>query len=119
MSRIRKFSKSFSFALRGLRYIVRSEKNFQNELAVGFLVVLMAVYFKINQFEIIVLIITIGGVLIMEILNTVLERLVDILKPKVHPYARLAKDLMAASVLLVSILAIVIGCIVFIPYIFK
>ena len=58
-------------------------------------------------------------VLIMELINTIMERVVDILKPRVHPYVRLIKDLMAASVLLASILAVIVGLIIFIPYILK
>ena len=55
--------------------------------------------------------------LVMELINTVFERVVDILKPRVHPYARLIKDLMAATVLITSIVAVVVGIIIFYPYI--
>lgn len=105
-------------ALRGLRYVIANEKNFQNELAVGLLVVVAMIYFQVTRAEMVVLFIVIMGVLIMELLNTIMERIVDILKPRVHPYARLVKDLMAAGVLLTAILAIIIGLIIFVPYIF-
>lgn len=119
MKRIGEFSKSFWHAFRGLKYVLRNEKNFQNELLIGLLVVIAMIYYDITRAEMIVLIIIIMGVLIMELLNTIMERVVDILKPRVHPYARLIKDLMAAGVLLTSILAIIIGLLIFIPYIFK
>jgi undecaprenol kinase len=118
MNRIAQFGKSFSHALRGLKYVIRNEKNFQNELAVSVVVIVAMVYFHVKRAETIVLFLVIMGVLVMELLNTIMERVVDILKPRVHPYARLIKDLMAASVLLSSILAIIIGLIIFIPYIF-
>jgi diacylglycerol kinase len=117
MNRWSDFKRSFRHAWRGLRYAVLNEKNFQNELAVGILIMIAMVYFHVTRAEMVVLFLVIAGVLIMELLNTIMERVVDILKPRVHPYARLIKDLMAASVLVSSILAIIIGLIIFIPYI--
>jgi len=119
MNRIRSFAHSLKHALRGLLYVLKYEKNFQNEIAVGLLVVLGMIFFDVTRAETIVLFFVVFGVLIMEILNTIMERVVDILKPRVHPYAKLIKDLMAASVLLSAILAIVTGLIIFIPYIEK
>lgn len=119
MNRIRQLSKSLSFALRGLRYVIVNEKNFQNQLAIGIIVVFAMAYYEITRAEMIVLFMVIMAVLIMELLNTIMERIVDILKPRIHPYARLIKDLMAAGVLLTSILAVIVGLIIFIPHIFK
>jgi diacylglycerol kinase len=119
MHRLKEFARSLGFAWRGLKYVVKNENNFQNEMAAGAVVLAAMVYFRVSRGESIVLILVIMGVLIMEMLNTIMERVVDILKPRVHPYARLIKDLMAASVLMASIMAIVIGLIIFIPYILK
>jgi undecaprenol kinase len=118
MERFRQFSKSFSYALKGLSYVIKNEKNFQNELIFAVLVVVAMIYYQVSRAETVILIMVIMLVLIMELLNTIMERVVDILKPKIHPYARLIKDLMAASVLLASILAIIIGVIIFTPYLF-
>jgi diacylglycerol kinase len=114
---MRQFAKSFSYAMRGLRYVINHEKNFQNQLFVAFLVTLGMIYFQVTRAEAIVLFLVIMGVFIMELFNTVMERVADMLKPKIHPYARLIKDIMAASVLISSVLAIVIGFLIFIPYI--
>ena len=118
MERIKQFSRSISYAFRGLKYTVKNEKNFQNELFIGFLVVLAMIYFQTTRTETVVLIIIIMAVLIMELLNTIMERVVDILKPRVHPYARLIKDLMAASVLVAALLAVIVGLLIFLPYVF-
>jgi diacylglycerol kinase len=56
-------------------------------------------------------------VLISEIINTAIERIVDILKPRIHPYARLIKDLMAAAVLISVTASIIVGIIIFYPYV--
>ncbi len=119
MNRIMEFSKSLSHAVRGLKYAIKNERNFQNEMFFGIIVVAAMIYFKVTRPEMIVLFLVIMGVLIMELLNTIMERVVDILKPRVHPYVRLIKDLMAASVLLGSVLAVIVGLIIFIPYILK
>jgi undecaprenol kinase len=119
MKRLSQFKKSFSHAMRGLQYVIRNEKNFQNELAVAFLVVLAMIYFQVTRAEKVVLVLVISGVLVMELFNTAVERVVDILKPRIHPFARLIKDLTAASVLLSSILAVVIGLLIFVPYILE
>ena len=118
MERILRFKKSLSYALRGLTYVIKHEKNFQNELVATILVIIAMIYFHVTRGEMIVLFLVIAGVLIMELSNTVIERVVDILKPRVHPYARLIKDLMAASVLLTALLAAIVGLIIFIPYVF-
>jgi len=104
-------------ALRGLAYVLRYEKNFQNQTIIAILVVAAMFYFNLTRGERIILFLVIMEVLVMELLNTVVERVVDILKPRIHPYARLIKDLMASAVLVSAILAIVIGIIIFLPHI--
>jgi undecaprenol kinase len=118
MNRLLQFKKSFSYALRGLVYVIKHENNFQTELVAAAVVVMAMFYYRVTRAEMIVLVLVIAGVLIMELSNTVVERVVDILKPRVHPYARLIKDLMAASVLVTAILALIVGFAIFIPYIF-
>ena len=80
------------------------------------MVVIGMFYFNLTRGERVILFLVIMEVLVMELLNTVVERVVDILKPRIHPYARLIKDLMASTVLLSAILAIIIGWIIFLPH---
>ena len=75
-------------------------------------------YFKVNSLEWIVIILCIGLVLFAELVNTAIETLVDLASPQIHPLAKIAKDVAAASVLVLAIVATVIACFVFIPYIF-
>lgn len=113
------FWRSLKHAFRGLAYATKNEKNFQNELVVATLVIIAMLYFKVTKGEAVVLFVVIMAVLIMELLNTAMERVIDILKPKIHPYAKLIKDLMAASVLMMSLLTVILGLIIFIPYIIE
>ncbi len=119
MNRITQFAKSLSCATRGLIHVTKNEKNFQNELVAVALVIFAMYYFDVTRTEMVALVLVIAGVLILELLNTIVERVVDILKPRIHPYARLIKDLMAATVLISVIFAVIIGLIIFLPYIFS
>jgi undecaprenol kinase len=116
MERLRRFKESLKHAFNGLEYAAKNEKNFQNQLIVMVIVIAAMIYFKVTKGEAIALFVVIMAVLIMELLNTAMERVIDILKPRIHPYAKLVKDLMAASVMMMSLLAVILGLIIFIPY---
>ena len=113
---IREIRKSFTNAYNGLRYSITNERNFQIELLVAFFVVILIFIFKVKNWEAIILMLMIMWVLVTELTNTVVERVVDILKPRIHPYAKLIKDIMAAVVLISSIVAVIVGIIIFYPY---
>lgn len=113
---LKRFKRSLRHALDGIKYAVAHEKNFRLELAMALLVVFLIFIFKVKSWEAIILILMIMWVLISELTNTVLERVVDILKPRIHPYARLIKDLMAAVVLLSAVVSVIVGVIIFYPY---
>ena len=113
---IKRFKRSLGHALDGIRYAVSHEKNFRIELLVGFMVLFLIFVFKVKNWEAIILILMMMWVFISELTNTVLERVVDILKPRIHPYARLIKDLMAAVVLISAVVSVIVGIIIFYPY---
>ena len=116
MENFHKFLKSFRYAIRGLKYMLRNEQNFQIEVLVGLVVIFLMFLFPTRALEKIALFIVIFTVLVIELINSMFERVVDILKPRVHPYAQLVKDIMAAAVLLSSIGAVIVGVIIFYPY---
>lgn len=113
------FQKSFYCALRGLKYVVKNERNFRVELIVAIFITFLAIVFNIKIWEFIVIIFLVTWVLVTELINTVVERVVDILEPRVHPYARLIKDIMAGVVLISSMMSILVGGLIFLPYFFK
>jgi undecaprenol kinase len=112
-----KFSRSLKHAYRGLKYAISYERNFQIEVVTACFVVALIFIFDVKNWEAIVLMLMIMWVLVTELTNTVVERVVDILKPRIHPYARLIKDIMAAVVLISCVVAVTIGIIIFYPYI--
>lgn len=110
--------KSFKFAFSGLLHTFSTQANFQIQLFIGLIALLGAVYFKFSRFEWLILIITIALVLTAEILNTVVEVVVDLaVKERLLPDAKIAKDVAAAAVLLMSIFSVIVGLILFLPHI--
>ncbi|EKE16093.1 MAG: diacylglycerol kinase [uncultured bacterium] len=116
MEDIKRFAKSLSCALNGFLYVIKKERNFQIEIILGIAVLILIKIFEVKSWEAVVLIVMIAAVLVMELANTVIERVADILKPKIHPYAKLIKDIMAAAVLISSLAAVAVGIIIFLPY---
>jgi diacylglycerol kinase len=114
---LRRFRKSLKHALDGIKYAISHEKNFRLELVMATLVIFCIFFFKVKNWEAIILILMIMWVIVAELVNTVLERVVDILKPRIHPYARLIKDLMAAIVLISATVSVIIGLMIFYPYV--
>lgn len=115
MSHIKKLIKSFKYAFYGLYKIFCAEQNVRIQAVIGLVVILLGWYFKINRFEWIMLVFTISLVILMEIINSAIERTADILKPRIHTYAREIKDIMAAAVVIASIVAVIVGLLIFLP----
>lgn len=114
-----KFKTSLKCAVRGLRYVIKNERNFRIELLIAIVVFTAAVILKIKNWELVVITFLITWVLVTELMNTVVERVVDILEPRVHPFARLIKDIMAGVVLISSLMSILVGFLIFWPYIYN
>lgn len=113
---LRRLINSFVDAARGLKHVFKSEQNFRIQVLLGFLVLVAAVYFPLRNWEVMLLILLVLLVLLVEILNTVFEYFSDLLKPRLHHYVGVIKDVMAGAVLLTSLVALVVGGIIFYPY---
>jgi len=113
---VRNIFRSFSCAFRGLKYAMMHERNFQIEILAAISIGALILVFDIKNWEAVVLLSMIMWILVVELVNTVVERVVDILKPRIHPYVRLIKDMMAAVVLISAIFASAIGVVIFYPY---
>jgi len=116
MIRVKRLFKSFSYAFRGLFKTLREEQNLQIQSAVGLAVIILGWYFKIKNWEWLSLILVIGLVILMEIINSAVERITDVLKPRLDSYVKEIKDIMAAAVMLASVMAVIVGLIIFLPY---
>lgn len=114
---VRQFFRSLSYALRGVRVVFQTEQSFRIQSSVAIVVILAAIFFHVRWFEWVILLILIASVLSLELINSIIERLVDAFKPRLHPVVHDVKDMMAGAVLLVSFVALIIGGIIFWPYV--
>lgn len=107
-----------SYALAGLRTVLLMERNFRFHLLVMIIVIGLGFVLQVNRLEWFILILVIGFVLVAEMFNSVIERLIDYIKPDIHPEAKKIKDMAAGAVLITAIVSIIVGCMIFIPKLF-
>ena len=110
---------SFSYAVAGILTALLSERNMRIHLISSIVVFLLSIYFSITKMEWIVILFAIGGMFSLELINTAIERVVDLVTKEYHPLAKQAKDIAAGAVFLYAVLSVIVGSIIFIPYIFK
>lgn len=108
--------KSFGHALSGLMVVFASEQSFRLQIVMAVGVLILAIGLGVTNAELIVLLLMIAAVLILELINSIFERVLDAFKPRLHPIVKEAKDMMAAAVLLMSLFAFIIGVLIFYPY---
>lgn len=111
--------KSFIYASRGIKTVWQEEQNFRFHIVMAVLILLAAVILKMERIDFIILFLVIGSVLILELVNTIFERLIDILKPRIHEYSKVIKNISSGVVFLAAILSVIIGFIIFYPYIIR
>lgn len=111
----RTFKGSVKNCLDGISYVTKSEKNFKREIALGIIALILSYILKIDKIEFIIVLTMICLVLTAEIINTAIERAVDLVTKEYHELARIAKDVSAGSVLVTSTFALIIGIIIFMP----
>jgi diacylglycerol kinase len=119
MFNLKRLLKSFHYAFRGLRHAFCWEQTLQIQLIITLIVVFLMFYLPTRRLEKVALILVIMGVLTLELINTIFERLSDLLKPRIHHYIRDIKDIMAAAVLITSIGALIIGLLILGPHILQ
>jgi len=114
---LKKRIKSFTYAFKGFRLMLNHQPNFFIHLGIAFIALLLSYFLKLSRDEFLWIIVAIGIVLSAEIFNTAIEKLTDLVQPDFDPKAGQIKDLAAAAVLLLSITALIIGLLIFIPHI--
>lgn len=108
---------SFSYAVFGIVTALRSERNMRIHFLSSIVVILLSIYFSITKLEWIFVLLTIGGMFALELVNTAIERVVDLVTMEFHPLAKQAKDIAAGAVFVYAVLSVIIGCLIFTPYI--
>lgn len=112
-------SKNFFDALKnsinGIFYVIKNEKNMKIELVFAILAIITSFFLKINAIEFIIILFVIFFVLFAEFINSAIEKVVDLYTLEYNEAAKIAKDISAGAVTIVSFLSIIIGVIIFLP----
>jgi diacylglycerol kinase len=116
---LKRLIKSFADAWRGIVYVYQHEQNFKIQLFTAVIIIFFMAVLKVRKNEMIVIFLLILLVLILELINSAMEKFLDILKPRLHFHVALVKDIMAAMVLLASAGTVAIGGYILLPYIFS
>ncbi len=115
----KKRGKAFMYAWQGFKALLRYEHNARIHLVAAVLAVIAGIILGISPLEWCVVVMCIGLVIAAEALNSAVEALADKISPGYDPLIGRAKDLGATAVTLLAIVAVVVGCIVYIPYIIR
>ena len=106
---------SFGFAFAGLRYCLRTQRNFRIHIAVAVLGTIAGLILGLGLIEWAVFATMVAMVLAAEMVNTMVESLVDLVTTEYHPLAKVAKDIAAGIVLLTAMASVIVGLLIFGP----
>ncbi|WP_332646929.1 diacylglycerol kinase family protein [Lysinibacillus sp. 54212] len=111
---IRKFIKSFSYALTGI-WTASKEQNMRFHLVSMVVVIVAGLLTGLSITEWLILTLLMALVIGTEMVNTAIERVVDLASPEIHPLAKDAKDVAAGAVLVFAVCSVIIGLLIFLP----
>lgn len=105
----------FKNALDGIITAFKTEQNLRIHILVMILVIVIGIILKISKIEWIICIILFGFVISLELINTAIENVVDLITIERKINAKIAKDVSAAAVLIAAVISVIIGLIIFVP----
>ena len=110
------FSASFEFAWQGLKTAFQEERNFRSHCLCALVAVVAGFCFRLTRWEWLWLLLAIVSVIVLELLNTVAENLVDLITNyHFHPLGKKVKDMAAGAVFVTAGFALLVGLLIFIP----
>jgi diacylglycerol kinase len=110
---------SFKFALDGIGFALKTQRNLHIHLTIASFVILSSILLHCNLIEISIILLTIEVVISLELINTAIEATIDLVSPHSQPLAKIAKDLGAAAVLIAASCSIIIGVLILGPKLFS
>ncbi len=113
----RRFFRSFRAALRGVRMVLKEEQTFRIQLLIAAFVIALIFILHVAHWEAVALAMMAVLVLVLELLNTVFERVIDMTHPRLSPYVGAIKDILAGTVFIASLGALIIGGFILWPHI--
>lgn len=119
MVKMDRLIKSFGHAFEGLEHAYNRDQNLRIHFFIAAIVVVASIIFKVNPFEMGILGIMILLVMVTEMINTAIERMVDLITTEHRQDAKIAKDVAAGMVFLTAFGSLIVGFLIFIPHILK
>ncbi len=110
------YSGSFRHAIHGLQHIYTHERSFRIQCRIALLVLFAGLIVGLDVWEYILVLLLCSSVLTLEVINSAVELVLDVLKPRFSAQVGVVKDMMAGAVLLVSVCSAVIGFLLFFPH---
>lgn len=105
----------FLVAINGIIKVFKDESSFRYQFIVFIIAILLSVFFNISPFQWILIIISAMIVFVLEIMNTAIENIIDLISPEYNIKAGMIKDISAGAVLVATIGSVIIGMIIFVP----
>jgi len=112
---LRKRIKGVAFAFKGAILLLKNEASIQVQATIGIIVTIAGFYFNLSTTEWMFQIFAIGLVMSIEGINSAIEEIADFVHPDFHARIGYIKDVAAGAVFFASVVAIVIGCLIYIP----
>jgi diacylglycerol kinase (ATP) len=107
-----RMSQSFNNALEGIIYTLKTERNIRIHFFIGVLVIAASLFLNIDRSDLVLIILSVAFVLVTELINTAVEKALDLMTTTYHPLAKLVKDVSAGAVFIAAIAAVIVGYLV-------
>lgn len=111
--KVREIIDTFNYAFEGLIYVFFTQKNMRFHFIAAIAVLTFSLFSSISRLELLILFLTISLVLVLEMVNTAIEKVVDLYTSHYDPLARIAKNVAAGAVLVASVNAVIVGYFIF------
>ena len=106
------------YSIKGIFWMLKSERNFQLEVFALIINLFLIVYFKLNSTDVALILLVCFLVLIAETINTTIEKICDFVEPNFNKKIGIIKDISAGAVILATLLSIIVGVLVYSKYFF-
>lgn len=117
MIRFERLHRSFYHAFEGIMYAFTHDQNLRIHFVAAIIVVILSIFFRVSGFEMGILGVMILLVLSAEMINSAIEKMVDLITLEHRKEAKIAKDVAAGMVLLTAVGSIIVGVLIFVPHI--
>lgn len=111
--KVRLIIESFNYAVSGIISAIKTEKSMQVHYSIAVIVLFSSLFFDFSRTEFLLLLFAVSLVVISEMINTAIERTIDLITKEFHPLARLVKDVAAGAVLIATINSLIVGYLLF------